>query len=98
MSDTTEQHPEENEKNTTPPWVKKRAEKGEVVGGGFIVMRREISTNRLKLNTRKHPNGSVMVIEPFEHPTKEAAMKEAKKLSEKYPMAKFTVFEQVGEA
>lgn len=77
-------------------WAQKRAERGEVVGGGFIIMRRSPKNGRIKQNNRQRQDGSVYAADPFEHPTYEAAFAEAQKLADRYPHGEFAVFEQRG--
>lgn len=55
----------------------------EEVGGGFIVFRRGRRTNRIRPNQW-----------PFEHPTREQAEAEAKRLAEKHPGRVFCIFQQ----
>lgn len=55
--------------------AKRRREKGEVVGGGFIVLRRGDETNRFRAKAAKG------FLSPFEHPTLEAATAEATRLA-----------------
>lgn len=76
-------------------WALRRAAKGEIIGGGFVVFRRGNHTNRLKLSVSKTSAGHLRVIDPFEHQTLQAAEIEAKRLSEKYPGQTFVVLQQV---
>lgn len=65
--------------------MKLRAKLGKVVGAGYFVFRRD-ETNRVQVN----PKGR-----PFEHPSLEAAMAEAKRLAHANKMVPFSVFQQV---
>jgi hypothetical protein len=73
-------------------FLKRRAAKGEVVGGGFIVVRRGDSSGRMRC---KVTDG---FLYPFEWPTREAAETEALRLSQ-HPNAKgsFCVLQQISE-
>lgn len=55
----------------------------ECIGGGFIVFRRGRRTNRIRPNHW-----------PFEHPTREQAEAEARRLAELHPGRVFCVFRQ----
>lgn len=66
-------------------WHDRRVAAGEVVKGGYFVFRRGETTGRVKINPAKLP---------FEHPTLEAAMKEAKRLAHASPLVEFSVFQQ----
>lgn len=66
-----------------------RRERGEVVGGGFIVFRRHRDSGRVAA-----PSDGL----PFEHPTLEAATLEAARLADKHPGKRFCVFTQVADA
>ncbi len=59
----------------THDYLKKRAAKGEVVGGGFIVIRRGDGSGRFRANVTKG------FVTPFEHPTREAAEAQARRLA-----------------
>jgi len=67
-------------------WHRNRAEKGEKVGGGFFVFRRGSTTGRIKINPAKLP---------FEHPSLEAALREAKRLTERHPGVGFSVLKEI---
>lgn len=54
-------------------WLKSRAERGEVVGGGYVVIRRGDSSGRLR--------GNMKTPFLFEYPTLEAATLEATRLA-----------------
>ena len=68
--------------------LKERTEKGEKIGGGYIVMRRHTTTGRVEVC----PIGL-----PFEWPTREAAWQEASRLASLHPGKKFCVFAQTNE-
>lgn len=57
---------------------------GEVIGGGWFVFRRGGYANRIKPSEK-----------PYEHPTEESAVAEHKRLSEKYPTHKYSIFREV---
>lgn len=76
------------------PYNKSRKDKGEVVGGGFVILRRGKSSNRIKLN-RSDNDGKVKIIDPFEHGNLEGAIEQAKHLAKRYPQSRFSVFQQV---
>lgn len=61
-----------------------RAEKGEVIGGGYIIAHR---------NTNGRIRTSKM---PFEHPTSVAAFDEADRLAEKHPGRTYVILAVVG--
>lgn len=61
-----------------------RAEKGEVIGGGYIIAHR---------NTNGRIRTSKM---PFEHPTQAAALDEAARLSEKHPGRTYVILAVAG--
>lgn len=66
-----------------------RRERGEVVGGGFVVFRRHRDSGRVAA-----PHDGL----PFEHPSIEAATMEAARLADKFPGRRFCVFRQVADA
>ena len=68
--------------------VKSRKEKGEVVGGGYIIFRRGKRTGRL--GVKKYA-----II--FEHPSMDAALAEVERLTILNPGEKFVVFKEVSE-
>lgn len=61
-----------------------RAEKGEVIGGGYIIAHR---------NTNGRIRTSKM---PFEHPSQAAALDEATRLSEKHPGRVYVILAVAG--
>lgn len=67
-------------------WVK-NGRAGEVIGGGYFVFRRGDDTGRI----RPSPHF------PFEHATLDAAMDEARRLSEKVPGKRFAVLSVIHE-
>ena len=73
----------------------KREAKGEVVGGGYIVIRRGDYTNRLRVPGIKAVGKSPNMWGPFEYPTVEAAYAEAARLSHLHPGKTFCVFQQI---
>jgi len=73
-----------NEHLDGPQQVMSRAEKGEVIGGGYIIAHR---------NTNGRIRTSKM---PFEHPTQAAALDEATRLSEKHPGRTYVILAVVG--
>lgn len=72
-----------------PKSFESRRERGEVVGGGFIVFRRHSTSGRVSA-----PSDGL----PFEHPTLEAAAMEADRLADLNPGKRFCVFRQVVDA
>lgn len=64
-------------------WHERRVAMGEVVRGGWFVFRRGGTTGRIKIDAAKLP---------FEHGTREAAMKEAARLANANPGVEFSVF------
>lgn len=70
---------------------KKRADQGEVVGGGFIVFRRGKKWNRVRIQFKDW----MKFFAPFEHATRADAKAEAIRLSLKNPGECFCVFQQV---
>lgn len=75
-----------NTRPGTPPFLSdlRQERPGELIGGGFIVIRRGNRTGRLRV-----PEW------PFEHPTLEAAMAECDRLSEAHPGEVFEVYRRV---
>ena len=61
--------------------------KHEQIGGGFFVFRRGKRTGRISVRQN---------IPPFEHPSYEAAAKEAFKLAQRFPGETFQVFGPCG--
>ncbi len=57
------------------------ARKGEMIGGGYIIMRRGKTSGRVR-----------GAWKPFEHDSEEAAIRQAKKLAKAYPGERFDVF------
>lgn len=76
-----------NGSNLNEHIVKSRAEKGEVVGGGYFVFRRGKRTGRIGVK-----NSTI----PFEHGSRESAMAEVARLEKQYPGETFKVFVQYG--
>lgn len=68
------------------PTILKEGRLNEVIGGGFIVMRRGKKTGRVSINTTL----------PFEHGSFDAAQDEADRLAENNPGETFVVMGQVG--
>lgn len=60
---------------------KSRKKTGEVIGGGYFVYRRGKKTNRISIASKL----------PFEHPSFEAAVREADRLHSLMPNEKFAV-------
>lgn len=59
--------------------------KGETIGGGFLIFRRGKTTGRIGISTTL----------PFEHPSLEAALREAARLAALTPGETYAVFQQV---
>lgn len=72
----------------TDKTIQSRKDKGEVVGGGYIVFRRGKRTGRLGIK-----NGAII----FEHPSMEAALAEAHRLAILQPAEKFVIFKEVSD-
>ena len=68
------------------PLAKKRADDGEVVGGGFVIFRRGRNSKRIH---------SSRFDTPFEYPSFDTAEREMKRLSIENPHVEFCVFYQV---
>ena len=66
--------------------MKERTSKGERIGGGWIVIKRELTQARL-----------TCAFFPFEHDTREAAVAQAEALGVKYTEAIFEVFHSSGD-
>lgn len=64
--------------------MKERTQKGEKIGGGFLVFRRGRKSNRVK------PSWC-----PFEHPSAEAAKVQADKLAKENPESSFVVLQVI---
>lgn len=73
-------------KRTHNRWSDERIARGEVIGGGFIVLRRGRSLGRVKIDMKKLP---------FEHATLEKANDEARRLAKLFPGSTFSIFQQV---
>jgi len=58
--------------------------KGEVIGGGYFVLRRGKKTGRVSIKSSL----------PFEHGSKESALRECDRLTELYPGESFKVFKE----
>jgi hypothetical protein len=71
---------------TDSKWMQPR--NGEMIGGGFFVFQRGGTTGRLKV-------GRAAKSPPLEHPTRESAEAEMKRLANKEVGKEFCVFEQV---
>lgn len=65
-------------------WHERRLEQGEVVGGGYIVLRRGAQYGRISIDKGKLP---------FEHASKTEAVLEAERLSRKHPGLRFDVWQ-----
>lgn len=64
-------------------WHEERLARGEVVGGGYIVLRRGRAFGRISIDKGKLP---------FEHATEEAAQKECVRLAALHPGVRFDVW------
>lgn len=70
-------------------WHENRIKRGEVVGGGFFVFRRGVTTGRIKVDPERLP---------FEHATLDVAQAEAVRLAAANPGVIFSVFQEVTRA
>lgn len=68
-------------------WHKNRIARGEVVGGGYIVLRRGKAFGRISIDKGKLP---------FEHATEESAALEAARLARLHPGVEFNIWHVVG--
>lgn len=66
-----------------------KSRSNELIGGGYIVLRRDSNTGRVMSS----PTGK-----PFEHPSLEAASTEAARLAQMFRGKRFCVFQQVADA
>lgn len=64
-------------------WHQNRLDRGEVVGGGYIVLRRGRAFGRISIDKGKLP---------YEHATLESAVLEAERLSQLNPGVEFNVW------
>ena len=67
-------------------WHQERLDRGEVVGGGYIVLRRGRALGRISIDKAKLP---------FEHQTIETALAEANRLAAQHPGVTFNVWQTV---
>lgn len=68
-------------------WHENRVQRGEVVGGGYIVLRRGKAFGRISIDKGKLP---------YEHATEQSALLEAARLSALNPGVEFNVWHVVG--
>jgi hypothetical protein len=64
-------------------WHQNRLDRGEVVGGGYIVLRRGRAFGRISIDKGKLP---------FEHATLESAVQECERLAQQHPGCEFNVW------